>query len=88
MTTQNLDYSDIGQKELQRIKGLTSRGRMKGQRTTGPRTFVAEKNVATDKKLHERDLAKLRQQRRRSIMNEREIKEGVRSPGGTKRKVR
>ncbi|PPR06353.1 hypothetical protein CVT26_004627 [Gymnopilus dilepis] len=49
---------------------------------------VAEKTVATDKKLHERDLAKRRQQKRRSLMKKREIKEGVHSPGSTKRKVR
>jgi hypothetical protein len=46
-----------------------------------------EQNVMMEKKLHERELARHRQQRRRKSLKEQEIKARVRSPGGTKRKV-
>ncbi|KIJ90294.1 hypothetical protein K443DRAFT_15356 [Laccaria amethystina LaAM-08-1] len=46
-----------------------------------------EQNVMMEKKLHERELARHRQQRRRKSLKEQEIKDRVRSPGGTKRKL-
>ncbi|KAF8879418.1 hypothetical protein CPB84DRAFT_1852092 [Gymnopilus junonius] len=49
---------------------------------------VAEKTVTADKKIHKRDLARLCQQKQRALMKEKEIEEGARSPGGTKRKIR
>lgn len=45
------------------------------------------KNNETDRKGHERGLAKLCQKERRQLLKEQEIRTGVRSPGGTKRKV-
>ena len=45
------------------------------------------KNVNADKKEHERELGRLRQQKRRQLLKVKEIKSGERSPGGTKRKV-
>lgn len=46
-----------------------------------------KRTVDIEKKLHKRDLARVRQQRKRDRIKEREVKEGVRSPGGKKRKV-
>lgn len=46
-----------------------------------------DKSVDMDKKLHNRELARVRQQRKRDRIKGKEIKEGVRSPGGKKRKV-
>jgi hypothetical protein len=46
-----------------------------------------KKSVDMERKLHKRDLAWVRQQRKRSRIKEREVKEGVRSPGGKKPKV-
>lgn len=44
--------------------------------------------TSTEKKLHERELARLRKQRQRQKKQSGEIMKGIRSPGGTKRKVR
>jgi hypothetical protein len=44
-------------------------------------------NVYAKKKIYERELARQRQQKKRRIQKEQEIRHGVRSPGGTKRKV-
>jgi hypothetical protein len=46
-----------------------------------------KKSVEMDKKQHARELARVRQQRWRDRIKEKEIKKGVRSPGGKKRKV-
>ena len=46
-----------------------------------------KKSVDMEKRLHKRELARVRQQRKRDKIKEREVKEGVRSPGGKKRKV-
>jgi hypothetical protein len=46
-----------------------------------------KKTAATEKKLHKRELARVRQQKKRDHMKERDVKTGVRSPGGRKRKV-
>jgi len=51
---------------------------------------ITDNNVKTqdlDKKEHERELGRLRQQKRRGLLKVQEIKTGERSPGGTKRKV-
>ena len=46
-----------------------------------------KKAVDMERKLHKRELARVRQQRKRDKRKAREVKEGVRSPGGKKRKV-
>ena len=46
-----------------------------------------KKAVDMEKKLHKRELARIRQRRKREIMKKKEVREGVRSPGGKKRKV-
>lgn len=43
--------------------------------------------VGMEKKVHDRELARVRQQRRRQKLKEEEIQQGERSPGGRKRKV-
>jgi hypothetical protein len=43
--------------------------------------------LGMEKKVHERDLARLRQQKRRKLKKNSEIHDGTRSPRGTKRKV-
>ena len=48
---------------------------------------VEKKVVDMEKKLHKRELALIRQRRRRGIIKEMEVREGIRSPGGKKRKV-
>ncbi len=45
------------------------------------------KNENTDKKEHEQELGRLRQQKRRQLLKVEEIKAGERSLGGTKQKV-
>jgi hypothetical protein len=45
------------------------------------------KNLDMEKKVHERDLARVRQQKRRKLKKNGEIHDGTRSPRGTKRKV-
>jgi hypothetical protein len=50
------------------------------------RNFL-KKSENMDKKRHERELARIRQQKMRDRIKEKELKEGVRSPGGKKRKV-
>ena len=45
------------------------------------------KSVDMEKKLHERKLAWVCQQRKRDRTKKKEVKEGVRSPRGTKHKV-
>jgi hypothetical protein len=44
-------------------------------------------SVVMEKKLRKRELARVHQQKKRDRIKEREVKEGVRSPGGKKRKV-
>lgn len=44
-------------------------------------------NYAIKKKLHERELVRIRVQKHRALKKENEVKNGTRSPGGTKRKV-
>ena len=51
------------------------------------RQHFDKKSVDMDKKQYERELARVRQQRKRERIKEKEIKEGVRSPGGKKCKV-
>ena len=46
-----------------------------------------KKLVIMERKLHKRELGQIRQQKMRDRIKEREIKNGVRSPGGKKRKV-
>lgn len=46
-----------------------------------------KKSVDMEKKLYKRELARVRQQRKRDRIKGREINQGVRSPGGRKRKV-
>lgn len=46
-----------------------------------------EKSANMEKKQHKRELARIRQQRKRDRIKKKEVKEGVRSPGGKKRKV-
>jgi hypothetical protein len=48
---------------------------------------VEVQNLQMEKKQHERELACCRQQKRRQLLKETEIKAKVHSPGGTKRKV-
>jgi len=48
---------------------------------------VEVQDLQMEKKLHERKLAHHRQQKRRQLLKETEIKAKVRSPGKTKRKV-
>jgi hypothetical protein len=45
------------------------------------------RNKAAKKKAHERELVRIRVQKHRTLKKESEVKNGTRSPGGTKRKV-
>ncbi|KAF8885849.1 hypothetical protein CPB84DRAFT_1750045, partial [Gymnopilus junonius] len=48
---------------------------------------IQAKDTGMEKKLHERSLAKLHQQKHQQLHKNREIQEGLHSLGGTKRKV-
>jgi hypothetical protein len=67
-------------------KAYFAREDERAENTRSLNNFEAQ-NLHVEKKLHERELARHRQQRRRQLVKEMEIKAKVRSPGGTKRKV-